>query len=231
MMATLYFSRARLRPDAPIGPMRRLLVPEDDNARFAAGHRLVWSLFSDQPDRERDFLWRESEPGTFYILSQREPIDAHGVFDLAPSKPFAPRLQPGDRLAFTLRANATVAKVTASGRRGMPCDVVMNALYRVPQVQRAALRREIIETEGRRWLMAQGTRHGFSFPEGDAHLQVLGYLPLKLPRKGGATARISVLDFDGILRVDDPERFMNALRQGFGRGKSFGCGLMLIKRA
>jgi len=28
-------------------------------AALDAHHRLLWSLFSDDPDRRRDFLWRE----------------------------------------------------------------------------------------------------------------------------------------------------------------------------
>lgn len=230
-MTPLFFSRARVRPDTPVGPLSRILLGDDGQAPLAVGHRLVWTLFSDDPKRERDFLWRESEPGTFYILSQREPADARGVFDLAPPKTFAPRLKRGDRLAFSLRANATVARSNGSAARGVPCDVVMDALFRVPQQERADARRTIIETEGRRWLVSQGVKCGFSFPESECRLEVLGYQSFKIPRKRSAAARIGVLDFEGVLRVDEPERFVIALAQGFGRAKSFGCGLMLIKRA
>jgi CRISPR system Cascade subunit CasE len=40
-----------------------------------------------------------------------------------------------------------------------------------------------------------------------------------------------VLDFEGVLEVTDPVRFLAALANGFGRARAFGCGLMLIRRA
>lgn len=248
MSAPLYLSRARLRRDAPVAALRALLVPSGDSARVAAGHRLVWTLFGDSPDRTRDFLWREADPGVFYLLSRRIPEDRHGLFALDEPKPFAPTLAPGDRLAFVLRANATVARGGGPGRRGKPCDVVMDALHGTPPGERAQARRRAIETAGRAWLAAQGSKAGFTFPpcksgsgsadgaEEDADagerstVRVVGYRTLRLER-AGAHARIGILDFEGVLEVQDPTRFLEALTHGFGRAKAFGCGLMLIRRA
>lgn len=250
MTETLYLSRARLRHDAPVAALRPLLAPAADSARMAAGHRLVWTLFADAPDRDRDFLWREAEPGLFYFLSQRPPVDRLGLFELAEPKPFAPVLQAGDRLAFALRANATVSRGGGPGQRGKPCDVVMDALYKVPRGERAAARRRVVETAGRAWLAAQGARAGFTIgdagpttdDENDAAsdrsasdrsavgVRVMGYRAIRLDRPGSA-AQIGVLDFEGVLEVRDPGLFVNALARGFGRGKAFGCGLMLIRRA
>lgn len=41
--------------------------------------------------------------------------------------------------------------------------------------------------------------------------------------------KIGVLDFDGVIDVVDPERFREAIGEGFGRAKAFGCGLMLLR--
>ena len=40
----------------------------------------------------------------------------------------------------------------------------------------------------------------------------------------------STLDFEGILTVRDPDSFLAAIARGFGAAKSYGCGLMLIRR-
>lgn len=239
----LYLSRARVRRLAPAAALRELLLPSDDGRRAGAGHRLVWTLFADAPERERDFLWREADAGTFYLLSRRAPTDVHGLFDLDPPKPFAPALAAGDRLAFSLRANATVAK--KEGRaRGRRADVVMAAIKDVPSSTRAAARAEAVETAGRGWLEAQGARCGFALAaasdesgddegEGTAPrptLRVTGYRTLRVDHAGPA-ARIGVLDFDGVLEVRDPARFVAALGTGIGRAKAFGCGLMLVRRA
>ena len=74
-MSELWLSRARLREDACVAALARLLVPEAASARPAAAHRLVWSLFADGPDRRRDFLWREEAPGRFMTLSRRPPVN------------------------------------------------------------------------------------------------------------------------------------------------------------
>ncbi|MEJ7812328.1 MAG: type I-E CRISPR-associated protein Cas6/Cse3/CasE [Gemmatimonadaceae bacterium] len=256
MTAPLYLARARLRRDAPAAALRPLLAPSDESARVSASHRLVWTLFADVPDRERDFLWREAEPGLFYFLSQRPPTDRHGLFELDEPKLFAPMLAPGDRLAFALRANATVARGSGPGRRGKPSDVVMDALHAVARGERAAARQRVIEPAGLAWLAAQGTRAGFSIavraPDTGAHeddageaagevelgragqgvngVRVLSYRTLRLDR-AGTSGTLGVLDFEGALEVRDPGTFVAAITRGFGRAKAFGCGLMLIRRA
>lgn len=232
----LYLSRARVRRHVPAAALRELLLPGDDGRRAGAGHRLVWTLFADAPDRERDFLWREADAGTFYLLSSRAPVDRHDLFELDPPKPFAPKLSVGDRLAFSLRANATVAKGGGPGVRGKPCDVVMAAIRDMPSGARAAARAEAIGVAGQRWLAAQGERCGFTIPVWDsgdvsgAGLRVTGYRTLRVDH-AGPTARIGVLDFDGELEVRDPAAFTAAIARGFGRAKAFGCGLMLVRRA
>lgn len=238
----LYLSRARLRRDAPAAALRALLIPADDSARVGAGHRLVWTLFADSAQRERDFLWREADGGVFYLLSRRPPRDPHGLFDLDDPKPFAPSLAAGDRLGFSLRANATVARGGGPGRRGKPSDVVMNALYEVPSGGRAAERQRVVQSAGRRWLEAQGARCGFALTGNDRAedsvvdegetpgVRIVAYRTLRIEHHGPA-ARIGVLDFEGELEVRDPEKFTTALGQGFGRAKAFGCGLMLVRRA
>lgn len=228
--APLFLSRARVRADAPVAALRDLLIPADDGARLSTGHQLVWTLFADAPDRERDFLWREWEPGHFLILSRRPPSDQHGMFRLDEPKEFAPRLSVGDRLQFSLRANATVAKSLVKGKRGAVCDVVMDALRAVSYDERGTRRPQVIQDAGRRWLEAQATRSGFRLMAGPDAVRVMGYRQLRLRRRGASAASVSVLDFEGTLEVEDPSRFFVRLGEGFGRAKAFGCGLMLIRR-
>lgn len=253
MTESLYLSRARLRRDAPAAALRELLVPRNASARTVAGHHLVWTLFADAADRARDFLWREAEPGLFYLLSRRAPVDRHGLFEVDEPKPFEPCLAPGDRLAFALRANATVSRGGGKDKRGKPCDVVMDALYKVPPDERGRARPLAVEAAGRAWLVRQGEQAGFAVaPSGrelppasgallrpdenaecgadEPSVRVMGYRTLRVDR-AGAPARLGVLDFEGVLEVRDPVRLVEAIARGFGRGKAFGCGLMLVRRA
>jgi CRISPR system Cascade subunit CasE len=237
MTVALYLTRARVRRHIPAAALRDLLLPDDEGRRAGAGHRLVWTLFADREDRERDFLWRESDTGVFYLLSRREPVDRHALFDLDEPKRFAPVLAAGDRLGFSLRANATIAKGGGPGVRGKPCDVVMDAIKHVVPGARAPERAKAVQFAGRRWLEARGVDSGFALQSGasedhaaGADVHVTSYRTLRVDHAGPA-ARIGVLDFEGVLTVTDPERFLQALARGFGRAKAFGCGLMMIRRA
>lgn len=226
-MTSLWLCRARLRQDtAAVGSLARLLVPDGGGARTAAAHRLVWALFADAPDRQRDFLWRQEGPGRFMALSARPPLPLSDLFEVE-CKPFEPALAAGDRLAFTLRANPVVSR-GAPGTRGRRHDVVMNALHDLPKGERAAARLPAVMDAGRAWLARQGAAHGFVPADG---VGVDCYETVRIPRDKGDPLRFGQLDFTGVLTVADPATFLPALSNGFGRARAFGCGLMLIRRA
>lgn len=225
---TLFLSRARLRQDAPVAALRSLLVPTDASARAATTHRLVWALFSDGADRRRDFLWREADEGVYFLLSARAPTDPHHLFDIAEPKIFAPELHAGDRLSFSLRANATVSRGMGKGVRGKPEDVVMHALHALPPAARAEHRAARVAESGFAWLSRQGARAGFTVAHAD--VRVASHRVMSIPRDG-KPAKMGVMDFEGTLVVSEPSIFVASLAAGFGRGKAFGNGLMLIRRA
>lgn len=241
-----WLTRLRLKRDVPAAALARVLLPDDPRQRCQTTHRLLWTLFADRDDRRRDFLWREERPGRgtsgrggFLVLSEREPVDAHGLFDMDPPKAWAPELAAGDRLAFSLRANAVVTRQDSEGRRKRH-DVIMDRLNGVPQAKRAEARDSAVHEAGCAWLMQQGEKHGFTLlkdllndGEGRPILRIDGYEQLRIGRRGRREepARISVVEFDGVLTVSDPERFLAALHRGFGKAKAWGCGLMLIRRA
>lgn len=223
-----FLIRARLRREASVAALAPLLMPEAPNERALAAHRLVWSLMAGDPTARRDFLWRAEGPGRFMLLAARPPA-ASALFDVD-YRPFEPALAAGDRLHFVLRANPTVAR-RQPGRRGQRDDVVMHALHAVPRStgERPAMRPTLIDSEGRAWLVRQGMRHGFA-PD-PARVAVDGYERLRIPRSGGAgTIALAMLDYQGVLSVTDPDRFVTALAEGFGRARAFGCGLMMIRR-
>lgn len=236
-MTQLYLSRVRLRPDASIAALAPQLLPDDDGERAYAAHRLIWSLFAGDRQATRDFLFRETiapgrlgERATFMALSPGAPREDHPLLAVE-TKEFAPALSPGDRLGFSLRANATVTRRDPSGRPKRH-DVVMDALARagVKPGERAPARPAAIDEAGHAWLRRQGEKAGFRLVEdGEQGPVVDGYDRWRF-RKLGRDGAISVLDFEGALEVVDPPAFLARLTAGFGRAKAFGCGLMLIRR-
>lgn len=228
---TLYLSRLRIARDRSVQTIGSLIDPDAREARFDAHHKLIWSAFAGDPDASRDFLWRAEGNGIFLVLSRRPPSDSP-LFDPADVKEFAPDLKAGDRLGFVLRANATRTEKTgtqsSSGKeRKRHLDLVMDALP--PKgADRAGQRMDLAHGVAEAWLARQGERHGF-VPD---ILALEDYSVHRFRRERGARPIIlGVLDMTGTLTVRDPDALLNAVAQGFGRAKAFGCGLMLLRRA
>lgn len=234
---TLWLSRVRIARGADLDALRPILDPGALHAgamdphqrghRTDAHHRLVWTLFADRPDRQRDFLWRAEGQGRFTLLSQRPPSPSR-LFEPPEARPFAPVLVAGDRLAFALRVNATRDRAHAEKDRRV--DVVMHALRDVPPGERAEHRMQVAQAAATDWLAGQGARSGFAAAEVLVGDYSVAALPGHRGRRKGQP-QYGILDLTGLLSVTDPAAFLSRLAAGFGRAKAFGCGLMLIRRA
>ena len=192
-------------------------------------HRTIMSAFPAQlPEDERVLHRLEVHPRTGAVTLLVQSIHApdwRGLMQkprylLEPPqiKTFTPRFRAGQVLRFRLQANPTI-KLKREGRK---------------QGNRVPLKRE---EEQLAWLTRKGQNHGFQLltaPDG---------LPLvRVARLGEQRGRIHrqdqrhrltlyVVQFDGVLRVTDPERFSRAVIQGVGPAKSFGCGLLSLAPA
>ena len=224
MADTLFLSRLSLRRDAALAALAPVLAPEDDDSRVDLGHRLLWSVFSDGPDRRRDFLWREEELGRYLALSKRRPPRDHPFFTVE-TKAFEPRLKEGDRLRIALRANI-VATRKDEARNNKRRDVVLEALREYPKDDYALHRDRLAKEAASAWLDRQGEKSGFRV---DA-LDDCAYRKSRVPRRGAPDVTLGVFDIEGRLTVASPSLFVEALANGFGKAKCFGCGLMLIRR-
>lgn len=239
---TLYLSRLKLSALPSARALEALLNPEDQGRRLDAHHRLLWAVFADGPDRKRDFLWRAEGQGVFLTLSARPPQESD-LFERHEVKPFAPSLAAGDRLTFTLRANATRTEskgtVSATGKaQKRHVDLVMDRLHTIPGQKslpvgalsaRPQHRMDIAQAVAGDWLAGQGERAGFRL----IGAEVSDYSTVALPGHHAPKKRpqFGILDISGMLEVVDPVLFLDRIAGGFGRAKSYGCGLMLIRRA
>lgn len=248
MTEDLWLSRIRLKPDADVRRIaaRLLAGSAESDAAIPAQHHLLWDIFGDGGSRRRDFLWREDRDGAFLALSRRPPPTETALFTIE-SKPFAPQLAPGDRLGFSLRANAAESGPgsKAENRRGKRRDVVKRLIDETDPGQRASDRMRLANTAGLAWFAHQGDVSGFRLLEDEAgaadegapalSARVTSYRVLRIPRGPARApyarqATFGVFDFEGMLEVTDPGRFLARLAQGFGRARAFGFGLMLIRR-
>ena len=224
----MYFSRVELSRTGP-GVAQLLKAMSADDYRH---HQFVWQLFNGVP--ERDFLYRREDAGNwprYYTVSAREPSDSVGLWNIE-TKPFSPKLSEGMALAFSLRVNPVVTRKDETGKPRRH-DVVMDQKRKIgfkdlPAHQRPSLP-HLMRDAGLEWLASRSDRSGFTF-ESDL-VTADGYEQHRsVKRGGGKLISFSTLDFGGMLTVTDASAFEQALFNGIGPAKAFGCGLMLVRR-
>jgi len=205
---------------------------------FASGyalHQAVWNLFTDGPDRNRDFLYRLDAVGKMplvYAVSARKPQDVKNVWHIE-TKDYSPQIKTGMRLGFSVRVNPVRKK---EGKRH---DVVMDEKYKIrkyivgDQKQKKQTQEIITEACGR-WIEERAQRHGFNIlknGEGELTFRADDYQQVLFHKaKGGNAVQYSTIDITGTLEVINEQSFTTMLLCGFGPAKGFGCGLMLARR-
>jgi CRISPR system Cascade subunit CasE len=197
-------------------------------------HKAVWRLFPTCRDEQhRAFLYREDVIGgkpSIYVVSEDQPSDGGKFWDVR-TKAYDVNVNCGQKLAFALRANPTIAKMDVSGRFKRH-DIVMDTIY--TQLQNGVPRdmipakSEVIQVAGFEWLRDRASRCGFSISKNS--IVVEGYQTHKIHKpKSENDITMKTIDYSGILEVTDPELFKESLYCGVGAARGFGCGLMLIK--
>ena len=188
-------------------------------------HRQLWRLFPNagqetrtcSEDERAGFLFRceRVQPGLpvrLLVQSKNHPQPAAGVIVTA-VKEFDPAPTKGQWLRFIITANPTVTTYDAQierkpGKRSRTC--------RVPLIH-----------EDRQLAWLQEKLKDVARIESATALQ---HPPTHFS-KGKAPGKLVTVTFDGLLQVVNVEAFVKILRDGLGRGKGFGCGLMLVRRA
>ena len=77
------------------------------------------------------------------------------------------------------------------------------------------------------WLFARETRLGVAFDR--ERCSAGGYRQVRIGRAGAKPIRHSVIDFEGVLTVVDPDLLGHALTGGVGKARAYGCGLLLLR--
>lgn len=195
---------------------------------FAGGyalHQAVWDLFADNPDRRRDFLYRLDCVGRMplvHTVSRRAPNDDKELWRIE-SKEYAPKIETGMKLGFSVRVNPTVK------RDGKRHDVIMDAKYkaRMSDGNGAVSIQELIADACGRWFEKRAQENGFK----TLQFRADGYQQIRFNKaKGGKPVRYSTVDLTGALEVVEPTPVIDMLFNGFGPEKGFGCGLMLVRK-
>lgn len=176
-------------------------------------HQMIWDLLPKDATAKRDFMYRRTDEGDipfYYLLSEREPEVQVDYLNCS-SCWYEPKLQMGDRLAFSLRVNAVKTPQRPKG---------------VKQKRIGLLGAD--ELHG--WLLAQGNKGGFQLQSETLVVENTQVHQVIKPDDPNHRTFTSV-DLRGRLQVTDAEVFTReVLFKGLGRSKAFGCGLLLVKR-
>ncbi len=226
----MYMSRIQLKRDTPnVKELVRLLSGDGYQA-----HRLIWNLYADTNERKRDFLYRQEGDGIwpfFYAVSERFPIDKTDMWQID-SKTYSPKLLKGQLLSFVIRVNPVRAKRDEQNKLHRH-DVVMDAKTHIKKqgngTDEDMSLADIVQEEGTKWLETRSGKCGFSIDRG--HIRVDGYRQhIVHKRKSKSPIRFSTLDIGGVLTVIEPGLFAEALYNGIGPAKGFGCAMMMVKK-
>lgn len=221
----MYLSKIVLQPSAQTAIE---LAKLNKNGAYSA-HQLLWRFFTEEDKRE--FLFRQEIGAngmpSFYVLSTQPPSNNDALFQVQ-TKAFQPSFMAGKRLAFKLRANPTVCISDKSGKSKRH-DVLMHAKH---QIKDKTLTHEevnlVMEQAAQEWLTNEQrqSQWGISL---DVVPEIQAYTQHRNKKANGQNIQFSSVDFEGLLTINDPERFLSQYLQGFGRSKALGCGLMLIR--
>ena len=201
-------------------------------------HQKLWEMFQRPAGSEQPFLFRHFDAHDlprFLMLSDDRPQAPDDRW-LVQSKQFQPALHEGQLFSFNARLNPTRSVRQADAKRGKRQDLVMAALHEMPGRDRALERQRLVNQELPLWLVKRGEGAGFEIVENEGRLLcgVNRYEVLRFGASADSGAHkitLGCADFVGQLRVTDPQTFARTLFNGLGHGRSFGLGLMLIKRA
>jgi len=224
----MYFSKVTLRDTAKYS--LELLYTFRD---YYTIHRAIWRLFAYNEIKERDFIYRVDQIDGIpvaYIVSDRVPKMDDPLWHVQ-TKDYGPRLQSGMRLAFDLKANPVVSRHNERGKVSRH-DVVMDEKKRLASQGGETVRKplyQVVHEQSLKWLESRTEGHGFLL-DGKS-VRVDSYTQHNFRKKGDVRVSLSTVNFRGILKVTDPARFLDTLRDGIGPAKGLGCGMMLIKRA
>lgn len=170
-------------------------------------HKLLWNCFPDRPEAKRDFLFRCDEERSalkILLISETKPKMCEWA-DWDGIKEIEPSFPSGAIYCFRLRANPTI-RLKENGKL------------------RAITNKEEIHS----WLERKAEQNGFKLRSEPEFTN--GRLEQFSKTSGGPMISLNVVEISGALSVTDPVLFTEALRNGIGRGRAFGCGMLLLKR-
>jgi CRISPR system Cascade subunit CasE len=219
------------------------VLPSDlDRERLMQEKRFLYRYDEGEDQKRGEYLsvlvQSVVEPDWTFLDNESEGTTARvRVFDLS-------KIEQGVRLRFFLRANPVASRKAYDDRYSRRVVIGAQRDYIAEKLKVDKDQLPSRETMLLEWLEQKGIAYeknerptGFEVVrDGKDEVQcTIGPNWDYVMRRTGADRRAKPLtftgiDFEGILRITDPAAFADTVRRGIGRGKSFGFGLLSLRR-
>ncbi len=182
-----------------------------------AWHKKLWEAFPNLPEANRDFLTRvdvTAEGFRAYILSQKQPMRPSWCQEEGWAVKQIPETFLGNGyFRFDIKANPT------------KCIPIGNE---AEKFKKRGKRYAIVSAdEQKTWFKRKAEQNGFQLLE-DYPFQIEQVQPSHFHKQGHSGFHLAVR-FLGVLSVVDKDKFGAAFRNGIGRAKAFGFGMLLLQ--
>ncbi len=190
-------------------------------------HAAVESSFPPSDEKANRNIWRidrlnnnlyllvlsDKKPDFLHIVEQFGWPGAEQKWETKDYTILLERIKEGQTWQFRLRANP-IHHVIANGETQTQ-----------EKKQRGKIYAHVTEDQQSKWLLDRGERYGFMLNV-DSFRVVQRDIKRFKHRNGFIT--LGIATYEGVLEVTDVTLFRNALINGIGRAKAYGCGLMTI---
>ncbi len=223
----MYISRVTLEQ----GPTLFNLLKQRKGTDGYYIHQLLWNLFPGDSEKREFLFFKDISHGMphFLLVSKSKPVEIDGM--VIETKDYEPHLVPGQKLSFSLLANPVVARQVKDKKNSAKHDLWVDSrkIGKEKGLKDMELR-EFCEDSVKDWLIKQGkNKHGFELLKENVLIDGHQKHTFKKGR-GGNLISFNTIRYQGILKVTEVERFKRMLYTGIGRSRSFGCGLMLVRK-
>ena len=221
----MFFSRIQINPSRR-GARKLLGSPQ-------AMHAAVLSSFMDDGEERGRVLWRvdrDAHKVWLYVVSRTQPDFAHMIeqagwhttqagWDVRPYGSLLDRLASGQRWAFRLTANPT-RKTRLAGP--MRHDPTVDASSEGRRYGHVTVDQQLD------WFVTRAAKWGVDVASVDGPDVLVHERQTERFNRGGSTVTIAKATFDGRLTITDPDLLREAMRNGIGPAKAYGCGLLTL---
>lgn len=157
-------------------------------------------------------LLSSQPPDLFHAARQFGFEDKETAWQTKSYDPLMKKIQNNSIWQFRLTANPT--KSVKPSQRG----------------ERGTVHAHITPKYQLKWLLDRCEAHGFAVESDEVCVTESQWLRFYKGKERRRPVSILSVTFDGILKVTDEECFCQTLKEGIGRGKAFGMGLLTVMR-